>query len=327
MINTLRITGVIAVLVAGVLFVFPVIYGVRTDQRVQEFLSSPGVRAQFEKAADNKPQGKEDRASPLVQQAEAFALYLNPPRPAAGAALRQEKTTGLPALPPSIPKFKVFVTSHCQNDPGLSLALIDEPGRGRRWVRPSSTVGHLIIDQIKDGIVVVKNNDETYEVPVEKNPAPAAATATSPAAAALAPRDAAMRSRGIMSAPAKPAPLASPAVATTIPAQPASPEKDAKLQELARQLIDAQRGTASGSSGEALSETERQARAQDLIAKYREAQRSIRVSPKEAKELGDLGKEPVQSKGDPNTPAASDSGKIEPAPRDPNASGGGGSAP
>ncbi len=324
MINTLRITGVIAVLLAGVLFVFPVVFGVRSDQKVNEFLGSPGARERFEKAAENKAQNKEDRTSPLVQQAEAFALYLNPPKPASGVIAKQEKTTGLLPPPPGVsPKFKVFVTTYFPDNPEMSRALIDEPGRGRHWVNQSNAVGHLVIAQVKDGIVVVKNNGETYEVAVEKNPAPAAATPASTAApTVLTQRDIISRSRAVPPAAANMPPLTTPAVAGVIPQPPASPERDAKLQELARQLIDVQRNSAS-SSGAALSDAEKTARAQELITKYRAAQRSVRVSPKEAKELGALGEESQQTQGEPNAPAATTGdSKIEAGSPDPNRSAG-----
>ena len=122
--------------------------------------------------------------------------------------------------------------------------------------------------------------------------------------------------------------VTTPAVAGVIPQPPASPERDAKLQELARQLIDVQRKSAASSSGAALSDAEKTARAQELIAKYREAQRSVRVSPKEAKELGALGEESQQTQGEPNAPAATTGdNKIEAGSPDPNGSAGGDPTP
>jgi hypothetical protein len=39
MVKTLRITGVLAVILAGVFFVFPVFFGVRGDKQVEDFLN------------------------------------------------------------------------------------------------------------------------------------------------------------------------------------------------------------------------------------------------------------------------------------------------
>ncbi len=314
-------------ILAGVLFVFPVVFGSRSDELINEFLGSPGAREKFEKATSSKTQNNEERASPLVQQAEAFALYLNPPKSSVAAGPR-EKATGLLRPPVTTPKFKVFGTLYFQSNPEMSQALIDEPGRGRHWVRQSSTVGHLVIDQVKDGIVVVKSNDETYEVAVEQIPEAAAATPTSPVSTVPAPRDVPSRSRTALSASAK-TPSGTTPVARALPQQPGNTEKDAKLQELARQLIDVQKNSTSDSGAAGLSDAEKTARTLDLITKYRATQRSVRVSPKEAKELGDLGKELEPTQGEPNTPVpAIDEGKIESGPpADPNGSADNGSEP
>jgi hypothetical protein len=67
-------------------------------------------------------------------------------------------------------KFKLLGTSFYALHPDLSLALIDEVGKGIRWVRRSGRVGHLVIDQIKDGLVVVKDGSRTFEVAVVERP-------------------------------------------------------------------------------------------------------------------------------------------------------------
>ncbi|UCC98316.1 MAG: hypothetical protein JSW66_00180 [Phycisphaerales bacterium] len=316
----MRITSVLAVLLAGVLFVFPVVFGVRSDERTNTFLASPGVREKFEKAADSKAKPSEDRASPLLQQAEAFALYLNPPKTNVSAARKQPKAAGiLPAMPVTTPKFKVFATSYFEDNPEMSLALIDEPGRGRHWVRQSSAVGHLVIEQVRDGLVVVRSNEETFEVAIEQNPETAPAK---PIPAVSTPKGAPSRSRPTL-------PTSTRASAATIPAgrsrslpeQPGNTERDAKLQELARQLIDVQKNSASEKSGSGLSQDEKTTRTLELISQYRAAQRSARVSPKEAKKLGDLGQTLEDAGPEPNQalPAAGE-GKVEAGPIEPNRS-------
>jgi len=129
MIKTLRITSVVAAILAGIFFVFPVFYGVRSDERVDEFLKLPSVKEKFENAADNKTKKGESRESPLVTQAEAFALYLNPIKQAVRKTSKGAKTTNISSKLDITPKFKVFVTSYCEENPELSLALIDEPGK------------------------------------------------------------------------------------------------------------------------------------------------------------------------------------------------------
>jgi len=169
MIKTLRITTVVAVILMGIFFVFSVVFGIRDDERIKRFPDSPGVIEKFENSADNKARISENQVSPLVQQAETFALYLKP---------KSETKKDRPVLRPTsvalgldvTPKIKVFGTSYCVNNPEMSLALIDEPGKGWHWVRQSSKVGHLQIEQIKNGLVVVKSSNETFEIAIEPSP-------------------------------------------------------------------------------------------------------------------------------------------------------------
>ncbi len=169
MIKTLRITTVVAVILMGIFFVFSVVFGIRDDERIKRFLDSPGVIKKIENSADSKARISENRASPLVQQADKFALYLNP-KSKSKKAQPVSRPTSVARKLAVTPKIKVFGTSYCVNNPEMSLALIDEPGKGWHWVRQSSKVGHLQIEQIKNGLVVVKSSNETFELAVEPSP-------------------------------------------------------------------------------------------------------------------------------------------------------------
>ena len=81
MIKTLRITSVAAVALAVVFFAFPAVFGVRGDQQTERFLNSAGVIEKFNKLRSGKSAKGRSQVSPLVKQAEAFALYLDPPKP------------------------------------------------------------------------------------------------------------------------------------------------------------------------------------------------------------------------------------------------------
>ena len=164
MIKTLRITSFVAVILAVVFFVFPVIFGVRGDEQVEQFLSSPGVIEKFSKAKGDKDRRSESQISPLVKEAQAFALYLNPPPKKTEPRPIRKKTTPPRPQGPVSPKFELIGVSYYASHPELSLALIDEPGKGTRWVRQSSRVGHLIIEQVKDGLVVVRDGERTFEL-------------------------------------------------------------------------------------------------------------------------------------------------------------------
>ncbi|MGA1979771.1 MAG: hypothetical protein ABSG99_04290 [Sedimentisphaerales bacterium] len=165
MIKTLRITSIIAVVLAVIFFVFPAVFGVRGDKQIEQFLNSAGVIEEFRGAKGDKVKDSRQEISPLVKQAEAFALYLNPPpepKPEPSVSHNEPRPVAVS------PKFRLVGTSRHELHPELSLALIDEPGKGLHWVRQFSKVDHLIIEQVKDGLVVVRDGESTFEVVAER---------------------------------------------------------------------------------------------------------------------------------------------------------------
>lgn len=169
MIKTLRITGVLAVVLTVLFLVLPAVFGVRGDELAEQFLSSPGAIEAFNEAKGQKGEKSDSQVSPLVKEAEAFGLYLNPPKPKAPPRpAARERSVSVPRPAVVSAKFDLIGTSYYELRPELSLALIDEPGEGLHWVRQSSKVGHLVIEQIKDGLVVVRDGQRTFELEVER---------------------------------------------------------------------------------------------------------------------------------------------------------------
>ena len=283
MIKTLRITSVVAAILAGVFFVFPVIYGVRSHENIDEFLKSPGVIEKFENASD-KAKTSESRVSPLVEQAEAFALYLNPLKPTALKTAKGSKTTSISSKLSVTPKFKVYATSYCPENPKVSQALIDEPGKGRHWVLQSGKVGHLLIEEVKDGVVIVKGGKETFELLVEQK------QQTAP------PKGVSGRSSTRTTSPATRRVSTGPLRITRRPTQPVrSADEGEKMEELVDKLKDLKNNSTSDKTDSGLGDEERAARIQELINKFR----STRVGAEEAKKLGNVS---GQSKGVQNDP-------------------------
>ncbi len=170
MIKTLRITSVMAAILAAVFFVFPAVFGVRSDEQVEGFLDSAGAIEEFKSDRGEKSAKSERQISPLVEQAKDFALYLNPPpAPKPKRTAKPRKPSVSPKPRTVSPKFTLVGTSYYASHPELSLALIDEPGKDLRWVSQSSKVGHLVIEEVKDGVVVVRDGQRTFEL-VAKRP-------------------------------------------------------------------------------------------------------------------------------------------------------------
>jgi hypothetical protein len=178
MIKTLRITTVIAVILAVGFLAFPVVYGYRYHgiEEIEQFLNSPGAVEMFKKAKGDKRVKGGNQVSPLVAQAIAFKEYLNPTRrPAEPAPTR---TPVARTQPPVIPKplgsvsakFTLIGTSYYASRPELSLAYIDEPGKGLHWIRQGANVAHLLIQEVKDGSVIVKDRDKTVTLVAARTP-------------------------------------------------------------------------------------------------------------------------------------------------------------
>jgi hypothetical protein len=312
MIKTLRITSILAAISAGVLikfFVFPVIFDVSGDKNVEKVLDSAGVIEQFKNTEGKRAKPSGNQVSPLVKQAEAFASYLAP-KPKTKRTVSGSRTTGKPTLAPVKPKFQVFATTYFEGNPELSQALIDEPGKGRHWVRQSTMVGHLLIEQVKDGIVIVKSSEETFELAIEQTSAadsPTAPARGSPSAASsTARRNTYSRTQSVTGRTAP--------GATRTASQPPAAQKpkvaNKKTDELIERLKDLRRSAKSdrSSSGSGLSGAERAARIDELISKVK----STRVSTEDAKNLTSLGERLKDSSQDPNrsTPT-SNTGKVE----------------
>ena len=161
-IKVLYITGVIAVILAGILFALTVFIGVPADDSIED---SPSVIQRFKETLEKSGDNQE---SLLEQEAAIFAQHLDFQEEEKETVAERTAEDGPAAVPSGTPKFRVFATSYFEANPEMSLALIDEPGKGKHWVRQSSIVGHFSIEQVKNGLVVVKSGEKTFELPLEK---------------------------------------------------------------------------------------------------------------------------------------------------------------
>jgi len=184
MIKTLHITSIIVAILAASLLIFAAVFGVRTDPKIEEFLKAPGAVDKFTAAKGQRPAKEEGQGSPLVRQAAVLAQFLNPPpppqpQPTPGTA--QQPAAQPAPLAPVSTKFNLIATSYHSSNPDMSLALIDEPGKGLHWVKQGNSIAHLTIEKIGDGSITIKDGTRTSEMSVKvqeswrgllKNPPP-----------------------------------------------------------------------------------------------------------------------------------------------------------
>jgi len=305
MIKTLRITSIAVVILAGIMLAFPVVFGLRGEEQVEQFLSLPGAIEQFSQGrGDNQQESSERQISPLIKQAEAFALYLNPPPPklAAGVSPSRPSIDTIPRPERVSAKFTLVGTSVRPSNPEQSLAFIDEPGKDMRWVRQNSEVGHLIIEQIKDGLIVVRDGQRTFDIPVQQRPRQISLLDDGSGPVSY-------EDRGATGLPAALSALESldTGVSTTeAPSRPPAfvprsrPEIDdgerAALEELVGKLKELHSSLESDKIDPERSPEQEAALMEKLISDFKQA----RVSTEEAKKLGDLGDELENDQRDPN---------------------------
>lgn len=166
MIKALYILSFVALALAGWVLLSCAAGARETDAPVEVLATSSAVES-FKQSSPHADHAG-DRVPPLVQQARLLALYLDPPRPQRPTpAVPQEdrKTRKVAAKPASsTPKFELHGISYYPAEPARSMAMVFEPGSGRRWVRQGTQLGHLVIEQINSTSVVYRDGQKRREM-------------------------------------------------------------------------------------------------------------------------------------------------------------------
>jgi len=173
MVRILHILAFCVLLAAGVVLGLAGSLWWRGDPALDGIRHGPSALEVFQQMG----RGTADRStgrSPLVAQAEAFALHLNPPRPP------QPRAAGLPERPPLRPlapgaSFRLRGTTYYPNQPDRSLALVAETGApegAERWVREGSRLGHFVVQEIRRGALVYRDGASLREMTLEPGPNP-----------------------------------------------------------------------------------------------------------------------------------------------------------
>ncbi len=170
MVRALRTLGILAMISAGVVFV---LCGARLSQGAPEIgrnLSLP-ILEKFSQAGDLGEKSSQETLSPLVKQAEGFALYLNPPQPPkprkAPVPKHSLKQTTLAVRAGELkPKFTLVATSYYRSRPEESMALVSEPGKEPRWVKQGACLSHFVVEEVERGMIVYRDGDRLVEMAI-----------------------------------------------------------------------------------------------------------------------------------------------------------------
>jgi hypothetical protein len=178
MIRTLRITSIVAGLLAVALLVVFSMVGVKPDPELEKLLRSPSVVEQYVRDKNRPGPPNVGSTSRLDELAKGFARMINPPAPSTSpdAAAGRPVPQNTRQAPPRVSgKFKLLATSFSAEDPNLSLAFVEMPtvDQKRSWVRVGQSVERegWTIRAIKDGAIVYGDEQQTQEILVEERAA------------------------------------------------------------------------------------------------------------------------------------------------------------
>jgi hypothetical protein len=136
-----------------------------------EIEPEPSILEKFNQSSAQRQKNIQEVSSPLMQQAEAFALYLNPPappKPEPEPAPVEKKQVAIqrPDVRPVqlSPKFELHGISYYRSKPEASMALVWEPGSGYRWIKQREKLGHFVVEQVKSTSIVYRDGQRTHEM-------------------------------------------------------------------------------------------------------------------------------------------------------------------
>jgi hypothetical protein len=169
MVKTLRITTILIAVAALGFVIFLASKGIASDQGIEKFLAAPGIAEQLQTGSTGKSAVIEED-TPLIRQAKAFALRINPPPPP--ELVRAPTPEEIRPQATITAKFTLVGTSYYAGDEKSSWALINEVGKGWHWVREGERIGYLTIEKIGMGAVLIRDGDKTYELTAESQKKP-----------------------------------------------------------------------------------------------------------------------------------------------------------
>jgi hypothetical protein len=300
MIQTLRITSVIAVILAVVVlasvlgFLRPTSFlhlnlGTGGDEQIEKILSGPSAVDRYkEKFGDQGP--KPEDTAPLIKEATLLESIINPPEDVVKSVQINPLAGRLkPRLaPPVAGSTKFELLGICYSpDAKLSLACIRLVDGTYQWVGPGSEIGHQTIKEIHQNSIVYEDAGRDIEMPVVAPPETASLLEADNASATPEPslprptvgaRTAASPVKPSVAASPKTVPAATnpkTAPGATLPSAQLSKEEQENLSQLGDRL---QSSTGAGS-------LEREAVNNRLISEYKAAQ----ANPAEANQMDSPG--------------------------------------
>ncbi len=178
MIKMLYLVSILCLTCASLLFG---LCGMQWMQGVPPDERDPWISATERLRLRQSLNGNDKAAStPLLQQAEALALYLNPPKPPPPRREASLPTASPPSIspvpvprPPSpTPQFRILAISYYRSSPEKSLAMVWDANKGGYWIKQGDRLGHFVVERIEKEAILYRDGDQLRQMAVAvKQPA------------------------------------------------------------------------------------------------------------------------------------------------------------
>ena len=152
MVRALQVFAVLTLISAGVVFVLCVVQQLQGTSEIEWNPRLSNVE-KFIQAGGLSEKSNQKMLSPLVREAEAFSLYLNPPQPPKskedpipGRSLKLTISSEEPAK--SKAEFRLVATCYYRSRPEKSMALVSEPSSELRWLKQGARLGHFVVEKV-----------------------------------------------------------------------------------------------------------------------------------------------------------------------------------
>lgn len=169
MIKLLYSISLLVLISASLLFVLSVTQWGQ-DSSENKDNSEISIVERYKKLGASGGRNNRDVISPLVKQASAYALYLNPPKPPAPKTVPRPTVHAQPVnrTVDITPKFRLLATTYYRSSPDKSLALVSEPGKGDHWVKKGERLGHFMVESVEKEGIFYRDGNQTREMKITK---------------------------------------------------------------------------------------------------------------------------------------------------------------
>lgn len=119
-------------------------------------------------------------SSPLLEEAETLARYLDPPKPPAPRKEASLPTVSpasvsappVPRPPSPTPQFRILAISYYRSNPEKSLAMVWDAIKGGYWIKKGDRLGHFVVERIEKEAIIYRDGDQLRQMAVAvKQPA------------------------------------------------------------------------------------------------------------------------------------------------------------